>query len=113
MYVKLHTVGIADYSLKNAGRDVVYANRREASAACCSIGAFPERAMSPQLQQSQASSGGEPPSSAQPKPPVCPRCERRMSVKQVTPVLFASNLDDVLYACTRCGTEAKRTVKRS
>jgi hypothetical protein len=36
-----------------------------------------------------------------------------MIVKQVTPVLFASGLDDVIYACEKCGTEAKRTVKRT
>jgi hypothetical protein len=44
--------------------------------------------------------------------PDCPQCERRMTVKQVTPVLFASNLDDVTYGCETCATEAKRTVKR-
>ena len=36
-----------------------------------------------------------------------------MTVKQVTPVLFASGMDDVVYGCEDCGTEAKRTVKRS
>ena len=36
-----------------------------------------------------------------------------MDVKQVTPVLFATGLDDIVYGCERCGTEAKRTVKRS
>ena len=36
-----------------------------------------------------------------------------MTVKQVAPVLFASNLDDVIYGCEKCGTEAKRTVKRA
>ena len=36
-----------------------------------------------------------------------------MAVKQVAPVLFASNLDDVIYGCEKCGTEAKRTVKRA
>ena len=35
-----------------------------------------------------------------------------MTVKQVAPVLFASELDDVTYGCGTCGTEAKRTVKR-
>ena len=48
-----------------------------------------------------------------PENPPCPACERRMIVKQVTPVLFASGLDDVIYSCERCGTEAKRTVKRT
>ena len=44
---------------------------------------------------------------------VCPECERSMIVKQVIPVLFASELDDVVFGCDKCGTEAKRTVKRS
>jgi hypothetical protein len=35
-----------------------------------------------------------------------------MTVKSVTPVLFASGLDDVVYGCEDCGTETKRTVKR-
>jgi hypothetical protein len=35
-----------------------------------------------------------------------------MTVRQVTPVLFASGLDDVVYGCARCGAELKRTVKR-
>jgi len=34
-------------------------------------------------------------------------------IKQVAPVLFASNLDDVTYGCEKCGTEAKRTVTRA
>ena len=36
-----------------------------------------------------------------------------MTVKQVTPVLFASNMDDVVYGCEDCGTALKRTVKRT
>ena len=35
--------------------------------------------------------------------PACPQCERRMIVKQVAPVLFASDLDDVIYGCETCG----------
>jgi hypothetical protein len=44
--------------------------------------------------------------------PDCPQCERRMTIKQVAPVLFASELDDVTYGCETCATEAKRTVRR-
>jgi DNA-directed RNA polymerase subunit RPC12/RpoP len=44
--------------------------------------------------------------------PACPECRRRMTVKSVTPVLFASGIDDIVYGCEDCGTEAKRTVKR-
>lgn len=44
--------------------------------------------------------------------PSCPHCTRKMTVKQVTPVLFASNMDDVVYGCEDCGTATKRTVKR-
>jgi hypothetical protein len=36
-----------------------------------------------------------------------------MTVKQVNPLLFTSNIDDVIYRCEDCGTEVKRTVKRS
>jgi hypothetical protein len=45
--------------------------------------------------------------------PSCPRCTRKMTVKQVTPVLFASTVDDVIYGCEDCGTTVKRTVRRS
>jgi hypothetical protein len=36
-----------------------------------------------------------------------------MAVKQVTPVLFASDLDDIVFGCDACGVEVKRTVKRA
>jgi hypothetical protein len=36
-----------------------------------------------------------------------------MTVKSVTPVLFASGMDDVVYGCEDCGTETKRAVKRA
>jgi ribosomal protein L37AE/L43A len=62
-------------------------------------------------------SGRSPPRSDGPKnpgsAPPCPQCQRRMTVKRVSPVLFASNLDDVIFGCDKCGTEAKRTVKRA
>jgi hypothetical protein len=45
--------------------------------------------------------------------PPCPTCERRLIVKQATPVLFASGLDDVIYGCEKCGTETKLAVKRT
>ena len=63
-------------------------------------------------QERGPSSGGLPPLLGKKNPP-CPSCERRMTVKQVTPVLFASELDDVIYGCEDCGTEVKRTVKRT
>ncbi len=56
---------------------------------------------------------GGPARSLKPKNPACPQCQRRMTVKQVTPVLFASGMDDVIYGCEDCGTEVKRTVKRT
>jgi RNase P subunit RPR2 len=46
------------------------------------------------------------------KNPICPQCRHRMTVKQVAPVLFASEMDDIVYGCEECGTETKRTVKR-
>jgi DNA-directed RNA polymerase subunit RPC12/RpoP len=67
--------------------------------------------------QDTPSSGGPPSRSGSrkaPSPyPACPKCQRRMTIKQVTPVLFASNIDDVVYGCEDCGTEIKRSVKRS
>ena len=44
--------------------------------------------------------------------PPCPKCSRPMTVKQITPVLFASTVDDIIFGCDECGTELKRTVKR-
>ena len=70
-------------------------------------------------EQRGPSSGGMPPRSGGPanppgpENPPCPTCERRMVVRQVMPVLFASGLDDVVYGCEKCGTEAKRTIKRT
>ncbi len=55
---------------------------------------------------------GKTPKPGQPEPPECPACKRRMAVTLVTPVLFASELDDVTYKCDRCGGEIKRTIKR-
>jgi hypothetical protein len=46
-------------------------------------------------------------------PPHCPGCQNRMRVKQLSPAILAADLDDVVYGCERCGTEAKRVVKRS
>ncbi len=56
--------------------------------------------------------GGKSGRRGQPAAPECPDCKRPMKVKQVTPVLFATGLDDVSYTCESCGTLAKRTVKR-
>jgi DNA-directed RNA polymerase subunit RPC12/RpoP len=42
----------------------------------------------------------------------CPYCGRRMSIKAVEPVSFAAEWDDVTHACTQCGTELVRTVRR-
>jgi len=67
--------------------------------------------------QDTPSSGRPPPRSGGPKAPSphpdCPKCQRRMTIKQVAPVLFASNIDDIVYGCEDCGTEIKRSVKRA
>ena len=72
--------------------------------------------MSSQQQQRPSGSGMLPPSGGAVPPgrdnPACPICQRPMTVKQVSPVLFASGLDDVIYGCEDCGIEAQRTVKR-
>jgi hypothetical protein len=36
-----------------------------------------------------------------------------MTVKQVSPALLASEIDDVIYGCEDCGTEVLRAVKRA
>ena len=64
-------------------------------------------------QQYGASNEMGAPRGQQPRVPTCPVCQRRMSVKLIEPVLFASGLDDVTYACESCGTETKRSIKRS
>ena len=68
---------------------------------------------SSQKQQDVSGFGGLPPRAGLPQPPNCPACQRQMEAKRVVPVLFASGLDDVFYACEPCGTEAKRTIKRA
>jgi hypothetical protein len=47
-----------------------------------------------------------------PTRPSCPRCGRSMSVRQAAPLMFASDIDEVVYGCAGCGTQAKRTIKR-
>jgi RNase P subunit RPR2 len=74
--------------------------------------------MPSQHQQDPTSSGTPPPAGGPTKPsklkkPACPKCQRSMTVKQVAPVLFASGLDDVVFGCEDCGTEEKRTVRRT
>jgi hypothetical protein len=45
--------------------------------------------------------------------PNCPQCRSRMKVRQISPALTLPKIDDVVYGCERCGTEAKHTVKRA
>jgi hypothetical protein len=63
--------------------------------------------------QERPPSGRSPPRSGGLKSPStipsCPQCQRRMIVKRVAPVLFATNLDDVIYGCEKCHTEVRRT----
>lgn len=59
------------------------------------------------------SNNGGRPNHAGAEHPACPQCQRRMTVRQISPVLFASELDDVVYGCDGCGAVAKRTVKRT
>jgi hypothetical protein len=57
-------------------------------------------------------SGGAPPPRKLNAQPECPGCNRSMTVRQVSPVLFASGIDHVVYGCARCGAETKRLVRR-
>ena len=45
--------------------------------------------------------------------PACPQCQRRMTIRSISPVLFATGIDDVVYGCEDCGTEVKKTVNRA
>jgi hypothetical protein len=45
--------------------------------------------------------------------PLCPGCAGRMLLKQVTPALFASKVDEMIFGCDNCGTEIERTVSRA
>lgn len=66
------------------------------------------------MSTQEVSPNGRPePLSGEAKNPVCPQCQGRMTLKQVSPVLFASSFDDVVFGCNHCGTETKRTVKRA
>ena len=40
----------------------------------------------------------------------CPGCGEPMQPKLATPV--TSELDDIIYACLKCGAETRRTLKR-
>jgi len=51
-------------------------------------------------------------SASKPKSPACPKCTRAMTIKQIMPLMFTTDIDDVLYRCEDCGTELKRSVKR-
>jgi hypothetical protein len=42
----------------------------------------------------------------------CPNCKGRMTVTEVTPILFTDDLEDVTYKCIGCRSEVKRTFKR-
>jgi endogenous inhibitor of DNA gyrase (YacG/DUF329 family) len=41
----------------------------------------------------------------------CPGCEEVMEAKGRAPV--TNQLDDITYACPKCGAETKRTMKRA
>jgi hypothetical protein len=41
----------------------------------------------------------------------CPQCRQRMSMKSVSPSLYAPELEDITHACDNCGSELVRTVK--
>jgi hypothetical protein len=43
----------------------------------------------------------------------CPKCQRPMTLKQVTPLLFTASMDEMVYGCEDCGTKTKRTMKRA
>jgi hypothetical protein len=62
-------------------------------------------------QQQFTAGGYMPPPKANPHPD-CPGCNHPMTVRQVSPMLFACDIDDVVYGCARCGAETKRSVRR-
>jgi hypothetical protein len=64
------------------------------------------------MSMQESGQPGVPPPASGGDQPHCPQCQRRMMLKQVSPVLFASDFDDMVFGCDHCGTEAKRSVKR-
>jgi hypothetical protein len=46
------------------------------------------------------------------KHPDCPQCRQRLAIKHLAPLMFARDIDEIVYGCNECGTELKRTVKR-
>ena len=57
-------------------------------------------------QQFTPGSGGTLPKAVDTHPD-CPRCKTQMALKQVSPMLFASDIDEMHYRCDGCGTEIK------
>ncbi len=49
--------------------------------------------------------------SGNPSNPVCPACQRAMTVKEVAPV-SAIGVGETVYVCDVCGTETHRAAKR-
>ena len=45
--------------------------------------------------------------------PDCPQCRGKMTVRQLSPAVSASNVDEVVYGCARCDTELKRDIRRN
>jgi hypothetical protein len=43
---------------------------------------------------------------------ICPNCTGKMTIAEVTPILFADGLENVTYRCKACRLEIKRTFKR-
>jgi hypothetical protein len=50
-------------------------------------------------------------SAGKPSNPVCPSCQRAMTVKEVMPVSVIG-VGGATYVCDVCGTETRRTAKR-
>jgi ssDNA-binding Zn-finger/Zn-ribbon topoisomerase 1 len=42
---------------------------------------------------------------------ICPQCDARMVVTDITPVVFGNSRDDITYKCNNCGTEVMKTLK--
>jgi hypothetical protein len=50
--------------------------------------------------------------SGKPENPMCPTCQRAMTVKLVMPSMSAISVDETVYVCDVCGTETHRAAKR-
>jgi hypothetical protein len=77
---------------------------------------MPPRQVTPSSQavssSQDLSSQDAPVVSGKPDNPICPTCQRAMTMKLVMPLMSTISVDQTVYACDACGTETHRAAKR-